>query len=65
MSLLMWMVFVSYCSCAAMADRIGDAGGRILFGVATAPFAIVGEHLAHGHPLTSVVPALPVDFAAL
>jgi len=66
MSLLMWMVFVSY----LLLRRYGGAGSEILaaglalFGMATAPFVYLSVNIWRTiHPLTSVVPTLPVDFA--
>jgi heme exporter protein C len=66
MSLLMWMVFVSY----LLLRRYGGAGsetlaaGLALFGMATAPFVYISVNIWRTiHPLTSVVPTLPVDFA--
>ena len=66
MSLLMWMVFVSY----LLLRRYGGPGsetlaaGLALFGMATAPFVYLSVNIWRTiHPLTSVVPTLPVDFA--
>src|SRR5687767_16035866 len=66
MSLLMWMVFVSY----LLLRRYGGPGsetlaaGLALFGMATAPFVYISVNVWRTiHPLTSVVPTLPVDFA--
>src|SRR5918993_4572323 len=66
MSLLMWMVFVSY----LLLRRYGGHGsetlaaGLALFGMATAPFVYISVNVWRTiHPLTSVVPTLPVDFA--
>ena len=66
MSLLMWMVFVSY----LLLRRYGGPGSEILaaglalFGMATAPFVYLSVNIWRTiHPLTSVVPTLPVDFA--
>ena len=66
LSLLMWMVFVSY----LLLRRYGGAGSEILaaglalFGMATSPFVYLSVNIWRTiHPLTSVVPTLPVDFA--
>ena len=66
MSLLMWMVFVSY----LLLRRYGGPGsetlaaGLALFGMATSPFVYLSVNIWRTiHPLTSVVPTLPVDFA--
>jgi len=66
MSLLMWMIFVSY----LLLRRYGGPGsetlaaGLALFGMATAPFVYISVNIWRTvHPLTSVVPTLPVDFA--
>jgi heme exporter protein C len=66
MSLLMWMVFVSY----LLLRRYGGPGSEILaaglalFGMATSPFVYLSVNIWRTiHPLTSVVPTLPVDFA--
>ena len=66
MSLLMWMVFVSY----LLLRRYGGPGSEVLaaglalFGMATAPFVYLSVNIWRTiHPLTSVVPTLPVDFA--
>src|SRR5688572_13034716 len=66
MSLLLWMVFVSY----LLLRRYGGPGsetlaaGLALFGMATAPFVYLSVNIWRTiHPLTSVVPTLPVDFA--
>ena len=66
MTLLMWMVFVSY----LLLRRYGGPGsetlaaGLALFGMATSPFVYVSVNIWRTiHPLTSVVPTLPVDFA--
>ena len=66
MSLLLWMVFVSY----LLLRRYGGPGsetlaaGLALFGMATSPFVYLSVNIWRTlHPLTSVVPTLPVDFA--
>jgi heme exporter protein C len=66
MSLLMWMVFVSY----LLLRRYGGPGSEVLaaglalFGMATSPFVYLSVNIWRTiHPLTSVVPTLPVDFA--
>jgi heme exporter protein C len=66
MSLLLWMVFVSY----LLLRRYGGPGsetlaaGLAVFGMATAPFVYLSVNIWRTiHPLTSVVPTLPVDFA--
>jgi heme exporter protein C len=66
MSLLLWMIFVSY----LLLRRYGGSGSEILaaglavFGMATAPFVYLSVNIWRTiHPLTSVVPTLPVDFA--
>jgi heme exporter protein C len=66
MSLLMWMVFVSY----LLLRRYGGPGSEVLaaglalFGMATAPFVYLSVNIWRTiHPLTSVVPTLPVDFS--
>ena len=66
MSLLMWMIFVAY----LLLRRYGGHGsetlaaGLGLFGMATAPFVYISVNVWRTiHPLTSVVPTLPVDFA--
>ena len=66
MSLLLWMVFVSY----LLLRRHGGPGsetlaaGLALFGMATSPFVYLSVNIWRTlHPLTSVVPTLPVDFA--
>ena len=66
MSLLMWMIFVAY----LLIRRYGGNGsetltaGLALFGMATSPFVYLSVNLWRTvHPLTSVVPTLPVDFA--
>jgi heme exporter protein C len=66
MSLLMWMIFVSY----LLLRRYGGPGseklsaGLAVFGMANAPFVYISVNVWRTmHPLTSVVPKLPVDFA--
>jgi heme exporter protein C len=66
MSLLLWMIFVSY----LLLRRYGGSGsetlaaGLAVFGMATAPFVYLSVNIWRTiHPLTSVVPTLPVDFA--
>jgi heme exporter protein C len=66
MSLLLWMVFVSY----LLLRRYGGPGTEVLsaglavFGMATSPFVYLSVNIWRTiHPLTSVVPTLPVDFA--
>jgi heme exporter protein C len=66
MSLLLWMIFVSY----LLLRRYGGAGsetlaaGLAVFGMATSPFVYLSVNIWRTiHPLTSVVPTLPVDFA--
>jgi heme exporter protein C len=65
-TLLMWMIFVAY----LLLRRYGGYGsetlsaGLALFGMATAPFVYLSVNIWRTiHPLTSVVPTLPVDFA--
>ena len=60
------MVFVSY----LLLRRYGGPGsetlaaGLALFGMATSPFVYLSVNIWRTlHPLTSVVPTLPVDFA--
>ena len=66
MSLLMWMIFVSY----LLLRRYGGYGsetlaaGLAVFGMATSPFVYISVNIWRTiHPLTTVVPTLPVDFA--
>jgi heme exporter protein C len=66
MSLLMWMIFVSY----LLLRKYGGAGseklaaGLAVFGMANAPFVYISVNVWRTmHPKTSVVPTLPVDFA--
>ncbi len=66
MSLLLWMVFISY----LLLRRYGGPGsetlaaGLAMFGMATSPFVYLSVNIWRTlHPLTSVVPTLPVDFA--
>jgi heme exporter protein C len=66
MSLLLWMVFVSY----LLLRRYGGPGsetlaaGLAVFGMATSPFVYLSVNIWRTiHPLTTVVPTLPVDFA--
>jgi heme exporter protein C len=66
MSLLMWMIFVAY----LLLRRYGGHGsetlaaGLAVFGMATAPFVYISVNIWRTvHPLTTVVPTLPVDFA--
>jgi heme exporter protein C len=66
MSLLLWMIFVSY----LLLRRYGGAGSEMLaaglavFGMATSPFVYLSVNIWRTiHPLTTVVPTLPVDFA--
>ena len=66
MSFLLWMVFVSY----ILLRRYGGPGSEVLaaglaiFGMATSPFVYLSVNIWRTiHPLTSVVPTLPVDFA--
>jgi heme exporter protein C len=66
MSLLLWMIFVSY----LLLRRYGGPGsetlaaGLAVFGMATSPFVYLSVNIWRTiHPLTSVVPTLPVDFA--
>jgi heme exporter protein C len=66
MSLLMWMIFVSY----LLLRRYGGHGsetlaaGLAVFGMATSPFVYISVNVWRTlHPATSVVPTLPVDFA--
>ena len=65
-SLLLWMIFVSY----LLLRRYGGPGsetlaaGLAVFGMATSPFVYLSVNIWRTiHPLTSVVPTLPVDFA--
>jgi heme exporter protein C len=67
MSLLMWMIFVSY----LLLRKYGGPGseklaaGLAVFGMANAPFVYISVNVWRTmHPKTSVVPKLPVDFAA-
>ena len=62
----LWMVFVSY----LLLRRYGGPGAETLaaalavFGMATSPFVYLSVNIWRTiHPLTSVVPTLPVDFA--
>jgi heme exporter protein C len=66
MSLLMWMIFVSY----LLLRRYGGPGseklsaGLAVFGMANAPFVYISVNVWRTmHPMTSVVKKLPVDFA--
>jgi heme exporter protein C len=66
MSLLMWMIFVSY----LLLRKYGGPGseklaaGLAVFGMANAPFVYISVNVWRTmHPKTSVVPTLPVDFA--
>ena len=66
MSFLLWMIFVSY----LLLRRYGGAGsetlaaGLAVFGMATSPFVYLSVNIWRTiHPLTTVVPTLPVDFA--
>jgi heme exporter protein C len=66
MSFLLWMVFVSY----LLLRRYGGPGSEMLaaglavFGMATSPFVYLSVNIWRTiHPLTTVVPTLPVDFA--
>ena len=66
MSLLMWMIFVSY----LLLRRYGGPGseklsaGLAVFGMANAPFVYISVNVWRTlHPKTSVVPKPPVDFA--
>jgi heme exporter protein C len=66
MSLLMWMIFVSY----LLLRKYGGAGseklsaGLAVFGMANSPFVYISVNVWRTmHPKTSVVPTLPVDFA--
>ena len=66
MSLLMWMIFVSY----LLLRRYGGPGseklaaGLAVFGMANAPFVYISVNVWRTiHPQTTVVPTLPVDFA--
>lgn len=66
MSFLLWMIFVSY----ILLRRYGGpgsevlAGGLAVFGMATSPFVYLSVNIWRTiHPLTTVVPTLPVDFA--
>jgi heme exporter protein C len=66
MSLLMWMIFVSY----LLLRKYGGPGseklaaGLAVFGMANSPFVYISVNVWRTmHPKTSVVPTLPVDFA--
>ena len=66
MSFLLWMIFVSY----ILLRRYGGPGSEVLaaglavFGMATSPFVYLSVNIWRTiHPLTTVVPTLPVDFA--
>ena len=66
LSLLMWMIFVSY----LLLRKYGGPGseklsaGLAVFGMANAPFVYISVNVWRTmHPKTSVVPSLPVDFA--
>jgi heme exporter protein C len=66
MSLLMWMIFVSY----LLLRKYGGAGsetlssGLAVFGMANAPFVYISVNVWRTvHPQTTVVPTLPTDFA--
>jgi heme exporter protein C len=66
MSLLLWMVFVSYLLLRRYGGPGSDklAAGLAVFGMATSPFVYLSVNIWRTiHPLTSVVPTLPVDFA--
>ena len=66
MSFLLWMIFVSY----LLLRKYGGPGSEMLaaglavFGMATSPFVYLSVNIWRTiHPLTTVVPTLPVDFA--
>ena len=66
MSLLMWMIFVSY----LLLRKYGGPGseklsaGLAVFGMANAPFVYISVNVWRTlHPKTTVVPTLPVDFS--
>jgi heme exporter protein C len=66
MSFLLWMIFISY----LLLRRYGGPGseklaaGLAVFGMATSPFVYLSVNIWRTiHPLTTVVPTLPVDFA--
>jgi heme exporter protein C len=66
MSFLLWMIFISY----ILLRRYGGPGSEVLaaglavFGMATSPFVYLSVNIWRTiHPLTTVVPTLPVDFA--
>ena len=66
MSFLLWMIFISY----ILLRRYGGPGSELLaaglavFGMATSPFVYLSVNIWRTiHPLTTVVPTLPVDFA--
>ncbi len=66
MSFLLWMIFISY----LLLRRYGGPGSEMLaaglavFGMATSPFVYLSVNIWRTiHPLTTVVPTLPVDFA--
>jgi heme exporter protein C len=66
MSFLLWMIFVAY----LLLRRYGGPGseklaaGLAVFGMATSPFVYLSVNIWRTiHPLTTVVPTLPVDFA--
>ena len=66
MSLLLWMVFVSYCFSGATAvrDRRRWRQGWRYSVWRPSPFVYLSVNIWRTiHPLTSVVPTLPVDFA--
>ena len=63
-SLLLWMIFASY----VLLRRYGGPGsdklgaGMALFGMANVPFVFISVNVWRTlHPMTSVVPTLPVD----
>lgn len=67
-SLLLWMIFAAY----ALLRRYGGPGseklsaGMALFGMANVPFIYVSVNVWRTlHPMTSVVPTLPVDMGAV
>lgn len=66
-SLLLWMIFVAY----LLVRRYGGPGsdklgaGLALFGMANVPFVFISVNVWRTlHPMTTVVPTLPVDMGA-
>ncbi len=65
MSLLMWMIFVSYLLLRTYGGPGSEklSAGLAVFGMANAPFVYISVNVWRTlHPKTTVVPTLPVDF---